>query len=823
MSNPNPLKSATPYLIFGAQNNRGLPDSISGKDVSVILSILVLLCFAVFHKFILGQAAYLFKDVGSDTLNVFYPNFINISEILWGGSFPGWSFEQGLGQNVFPFSLSDPAADLLYIIGVDNLSYGIIWMEIFKIVCGGLLFFCFLKKIGLGTNPAYIGSSLYAFSGFMIVGGSWYIFSTLGLYAALLLFSFELMYSERDWRLFPVSIALIAAYNFVSLYTCASFLLLYALFRITAEEGVKFEKIIPLFLRMLLLGVLGVLISAVFSIPNLFQMIDTSRVSGGASHTNTLAAIPMLELGNSHYLATILMRTFSSDLLGNGNNYKGWWNYLESPMSYCGLISLVLLPQVFVLFRTRKKIVYGLFAGIFIFAEIFPWFRRAFWLFYGDYFRDFSLFSSIAFIVISMLALDRIIKGEKVNHLVLAACVAILLAALYYPYNLILRGEQGNPIQWLEVIDHGVQARIAIFLGLISAGFVLFSFEKSRRFAPVFLLAITLVELAIFSYDSVNTRDVVTKADMQKKAGYNDHSIEAISFVKQFDKDFFRIEKNYGSSPAMHTSLNDSKVQHYFGSSSYHSFNQTNYINFLTICDVLSPRIRIEGETRWAPGVKNAPLLQILTGVRYLLFKGNFSSHPKLNEIYSILGNFDEVVVLKSKYALPLGVAYDAYMLQSDFIRLDTNRKHIALLKAIMVPDSMASALSEMTRISEADLSSGTYSAKELSADTDKLKASSLHLNYFANNGFEGGINARIKQLVFFSFPFDSGWKAQVNGKDAPILMVDGGLSAVLVEPGNNSISFRYFPPYVKEGLILTLLGLFAYAAAVFRQRRTVR
>lgn len=774
---------------------------------------LMLLCFMVFHKFILGFAVYLFKDIGSDTLNVYYPSFINISEMLREKSFPGWSFEQGLGQNVFPFSLSDPTTYLLYLLGSDNLSFGIIWVEIFKITCSGLLFFLFLKKLGSDTYAAYIGGLLYAFSGFMIVGGSWYIFSTLGLYTALMLLSFEMLYSEKKWWLFPISVSLIAAYNFVSLYTCSIFLLFYVLFRVLAEEEINFKRLPTLLLHMLLLGALGILISAVFSIPNLLQMIDSPRVSGNASLTNELASIPIFELGNSNYLVTLLMRTFSSDFLGNGSAYKGWRNYLEAPMSYCGLISLLLVPQVFIFLKTRQKIVYGTFIGIFIFAEIFPWFRRGFWLFQGDYFRDFSLYVSIIFIIFSVLALDKIIKGRKINLLVLGVSFFTLLLLLYFPYDLNLHGYSYN-IKLQAAINHGIQAKIALFLVLITATLILFSVGKYRKNAQICLLAITFIELASFTYDTVNKRDVVTTAELHKKIGYNDHSVEAIAFIKQQDKDFFRIEKNFSSSPAMLLSLNDSKVQHYFGTSSYNSFNQLNYINFLSTSDVLNSKL--ERETKWVLGVKNNFLLQILTGVRYLIVKGDWRSDPILTSTRFNIGNFDDVTVLKSKYALPMGVAYDTYIVQSDFSRLDTEHKHIALLKAIMIPDGLASGLSTMARISGSDLPSGAYSTNELAMDTDKLKANSFHINSFSNGGIEGEINTNIKQLVFFSFPFDSGWKAKVNGNEASILMVDGGLSAVLVDPGNNAISLRYSPPFVEMGLYLTLLGLLIFGALMF-------
>ncbi len=772
-----------------------------------MLGLLMLLSFVVFHKFILGDAVYLFKDIGGDTLNAYYPSYVNISEMLREHGLPGWSFEQGLGQNVFPFSLSDPTTYLLYLLGSDYLAYGIVWVEILKITGSGLLFFWYLKKLRLDSRAAYTGGLLYAFSGFMIVGGSWYIFSTLGLYAALLLLSFEMLYSEDEWRLFPVAVSLIAAYNFVSLYTCSVFLLLYVLFRVLAEEEHDFARLPRLFRQMFLLGLLGVLISSVFSIPNLLQMIESPRVSGNASLTGELASIPMFRPGDGNYLLSLLMRTFSSDLLGNGSAYQGWRNYLEAPMSYCGLITLLLVPQLFTFLKTRQRIVFGSFIGIFIFGEIFPWFRRAFWLFQGEYFRDYSLYLSIILILFAVLALDKLIKGRTVNLLVLGITFSALMLLLYFPYDLSFQGDDGHLTKWNAAIDHGIRARIVLFLTLTAATLLVSSTWRFRNSAPIFLLAIAFAELGTLSHDTVNTRDVMSTKDLYKRIVYNDHSVEAIAFIKQQDKGFFRVEKNYGG-------FNDSKVQHYFGTSSYHSFNQLNYINFLSACDVLDSKN--ETETKWADGVKNEPLLQILTGVKYLLVKGNWMSFSSLTDKYAEIGTFDDVTVLQSRYALPLGVAYDSYMLKGNFEKLDTKQKYMALLKAIVIPGDLSADLSAMTRISEKDLQETYYDPNELALDSDKLKANGFHISRFSNNRIEGEINAKIGQLVFFSIPFDKGWEATVNGSEATILMVDGGLSAVQVEPGKNIIALRYSPPFVERGLLLTLCGLFAFGTMIF-------
>lgn len=784
--------------------------AVSGKEISIMFGILMLLCFIVFHKFIFGSAVYLFNDIGGDSLNSYYPSYINISGILKNEGIPGWSFEQGLGQNVFPFSLSDPSLYPLYVLNQNYLASGIIWVEIFKIICSGLLFFCFLKKLNSHTNAAYIGGLLYAFSGFMIVGGAWYTFSTIGLYTALILLSFEMLYLEKKWWLFPISVALLAAFNFVSLYTCSFFLWLYIIFRILSEEKFNVGKLAPLLVQILFLGVLGVLTSAVFSVPNLLQMIYSPRISGSASLESDLASLPMWGLENSTYQVTLLMRTFSSDLLGNGSAFKGWNNYLEAPLSYCGLISLLLVPQAFCFLKNRQKIVYGIFIGLFIFAEIFPWFRRGFWLFQGDYFRDFSLYGCIIFILFAMTALDKLINGGRINFWVLGMSLVTLLSLLYFPFNLTLENADGSIVQFKFAIDHHIQARIAIFLVLIGTVLIFLSMKKYRKYTMALLLACTFIEVANFTYDTVNKRDVMTMAGMQQYLDNNEQISRAIASIRGQDRDFFRIEKNYGG-------YNDAKVQHYFGSSAYHSFNQINYINFLDSSAVLNSKN--EAETRWVDGVKNEPLLQILTGVKYLLFKGDWKSYPILTDIYTEAGNFNDITILKSRYALPIGVAYRAYILQSDFIWLDSPHKKMALLKAIMIPDESPGDFSEMHKVTASDLATDFYSNETLAQETEHLKADSLQLHDFSNNHIEGEIKTDIKQLVFFSFPFDSGWKAKVNGKDTNMLMVDGGLSAVLVDPGKNVISLRYFPPFVEMGFYLSLLGLLIFGAIIFWQR----
>ncbi len=66
---------------------------------------------------------------------------------------------------------------------------------------------------------------------------------------------------------------------------------------------------------------------------------------------------------------------------------------------------------------------------------------------------------------------------------------------------------------------------------------------------------------------------------------------------------------------------------------------------------------------------------------------------------------------------------------------------------------------------------------------------------------------------MFFSLPYDSGWKAYVDGKEQPILRANSGFMAVELQAGGHTVELRYTTPYLKEGVLVTAVGIAAFAA----------
>jgi uncharacterized membrane protein YfhO len=48
------------------------------------------------------------------------------------------------------------------------------------------------------------------------------------------------------------------------------------------------------------------------------------------------------------------------------------------------------------------------------------------------------------------------------------------------------------------------------------------------------------------------------------------------------------------------------------------------------------------------------------------------------------------------------------------------------------------------------------------------------------------------------------GWKVTVNGKPSKMVLIDGGIMATPVPPGNHVVEFRYAPKTVRTGALLS-------------------
>ena len=83
-------------------------DTLNNKTIYIVVFITTLLAFLLFKDFILSRKVYLFRDIGSDTLNANLPYLELILRYFKEHGTLSWSFSNGMGQSIFPLFLRDP-------------------------------------------------------------------------------------------------------------------------------------------------------------------------------------------------------------------------------------------------------------------------------------------------------------------------------------------------------------------------------------------------------------------------------------------------------------------------------------------------------------------------------------------------------------------------------------------------------------------------------------------------------------------------------------------------------------------------------------------
>ena len=123
------------------------PSCSERRLLSALILLIISLAFVIFHKYLTFDNLYLFKDIGSDTVNSLLPRIVHVADYLRSEGIPEWSFNQGMGQNIFAKSLGNPFAWILYLLGRNYLAYGIAYVEVLKILLGGIFFYLYLYTL----------------------------------------------------------------------------------------------------------------------------------------------------------------------------------------------------------------------------------------------------------------------------------------------------------------------------------------------------------------------------------------------------------------------------------------------------------------------------------------------------------------------------------------------------------------------------------------------------------------------------------------------------------------------------------------------------
>ena len=101
--------------------------------------------------------------------------------------------------------------------------------------------------------------------------------------------------------------------------------------------------------------------------------------------------------------------------------------------------------------------------------------------------------------------------------------------------------------------------------------------------------------------------------------------------------------------------------------------------------------------------------------------------------------------------------------------------------------------------------------------DVLKLQGRALDIQQYGSDYLRGDIRLDHPGLLFVSIPYDEGWGATVDGRETETEKVNIGFTGIRLDAGHHTVEFRYEPPWMQAGKIVSLLSAAVLIVIIFR------
>jgi uncharacterized membrane protein YfhO len=755
------------------------------KDYVILIGVIILISVILFHKFIFGNYVLIFNqhDVSKDCIEGLYPYIYNIFKNKEGLSL--WSFNSGLGNNMFPLIVSffiDPFA-LIGAFFWNPIENGFIYIYILKLICIAIVFYKFILVITQNRYSALLTSIIISFNGFLMLWGQHYYFVNKILYFIILIYSLEIFLrtDKKLLLLFALVLNLTDVYFF---YQNVFFIGFYLIFR-----NLYYKEDFRVFLiklgEIVIIGVVALLLSSVLILPYIYVLGNGPRISTEKIELGKM----IFSIQSFDYYLTLIGRLFSNNLSGNGLNYFGYFNnYMVAPQIYSGLLTILLLPQIFVIQDKQiKKALLFLFI-LSIVTLVFPFFAYLFTAFQELYYR--WTYGIIVLNLISLAYLLKLILKEKLLNVKLLNFTFFILIGLLLLFWMYYRRHDGewsfNEIRGAFYADKNGHIKIIILRSIFYLTLYLILIQLLNRFKVVIAVVLLLTissELIIENYSTFYDRGIVKK----NQNPYMNTSAKIINFIKSQDKtDFYRIEKEYYAYGST-LEYNDALVHDYYGLKTYNTYNNKGYFEFCKTMNLVEKNHWANILPSWKADMDKRRKLLSLFSVKYLLTKNEIK-----DSTFKLINKKEDIYIYKNLNVLPFGFTYSKIIERHDFDKLSKIEKDNIILNQLVVED----------------LDKGIFIGNNLKDKSLELNRDDFNIKSFKNSEIKGEINSKENSVLFFSIPYDEGWKIKVNNKVVDYYKVNIGFIGLPLSKGVNNIELTYLPPFLKIGAIISLSTL---------------
>ena len=693
---------------------------------------------------------------------------------------------------------------------------------ILKFAFATLTSYLYLKRYVSNKNLAIAGGLMYAFSGFSIYNVFFFHFhEAIIMFPLLLLAIDEFMYNGRRG---VVAVAVFSA-CIINYYFFAGMAVFTAIYWLMLVFTNTYKLTLKGILLLALEIITGFLATAFVMLPTVLFIMGNPRLSslpdgyGSVVYENAQRyAYIVLSFFFPPELAA--QPNFAPDVEANWASVSGW-------LPLAGMTGVIAYLQLKKRDWLKKLIMLMiLFALVPMFNSMFQLLNCS--IFYARWYYMLTLVMTLATI--------RALENNKADwprafawSAGITAVIAILIGLMpetteddYNVATTTIGLEDFTERYWIYVA-------IAM-LSLAAFALIVFFFKNNGRRRAFFVIIGVCVITTLSSTYIIQTGNMLDHSDKKfiKKYAINMGDKLNIDDIHDVRSDFYETPDN----TAMYW-----KIQ---SINTFHSVVSTSIMKFYDA-------IGITRDVASRPDTDDYALRGLLS-CKYLFDEiadndeeqYDFLDNDNKTKMpgWEFLKNSNGCRVYENKYYIPMGFTFDKFISNYELKEIDGRYKSDATLKALALSFDDLIKYKDITGYTEDDIKelkkekksekhtfkSKTkqfeYGSMNYFNDCEKLRENTAENFRYTDDGFTAEFeNSGDDNLLFFSVPYDKGWTATVNGKEAEIVQSQIGFMSVKVNGHEkNKIVFKYEPFGFRIGIIITAVSgiiLFMYLSAL--------
>ncbi|MEG0660353.1 MAG: YfhO family protein [Anaerorhabdus sp.] len=716
----------------------------------------------------------------------FYTEFERlIKEFFQTGTLPFYSWTLFLGNNFFASKSYYLMGDLFSYIGLlfnTEFFKTAMYLEVIKLFVAAYSMYFFLKKVNIKPYTRIIGSLCYAFSAWAIFFSGQLSFLSFYCLMPLYFLGIELFFKDRKFVLFILMTMILVLTNFYFFYTVSIFTVLYFSYRyyIIHHNFKYFWKN-----AFILIGyyLIGILCSAVLTIPTLFYILGNDRIGD----IKYFFAFDQLRI----YLHNLVAAFVPNYLYIYQNNiFETGWHVTRELCMWSGTLIAVISLQIIgykeKIFKKATILVYSILFVILI-VPIFNSVVHGF----GDPSLRWTLFFIFFNIFIACNLFDNRELWDK-KYLTYSTIIMFVLVLCIIP--IIGLTDKLSLLDVFQNYSHQLILFGSFALLIIIYGVIL---KIKPKYLESILIALIMVEMIVsgsmlynkkIGENSSDTYEFINNVTHVLQSTNNElnnflNSIEPIN-TSQYFRVYVPHQEIYWD-----YSHNMSLIYNLNGLMTYDS----TYAPSFNKMKMLVPQVK-DFESEWIFNIKDAELLKFLNTKYALVLKED--ELPKGLNWRLITPDYRGFIqVYRNDDYRELGTSYSYHMSFEDFEKL---KNPTQLFNTTVISDNQE--LSNMVGNDSAVLENIQYGKNQLTA-----------YSFSEDDTF-----------MVLTIPYDKGWKVLNNGIQIKTYDVNGGFIGIQLTEGDNNIEMYFIPSGFKLGVILSGLGFLLFIILIVMHKRKV-